>query len=336
MPTYWTQSNPGAGSTGSVTSLAAQLDTLELGLAHSLADLRRADDVFLDNWVGLAATGARSQLATLVATTEALKKASGKVQRALEDYAVEVADIKELAAVQIGKRDAAQQILQDQLVHDPGAFDPERGTSANEDLNEALAELSRLAIRRQIADSAALAGVRAAVASTWEVDPEDYPADREWYDQAGYEYEIDDPLGLSTSDYTAEEIMDIFKKYPGEIFPFDVSGSSTTFRDGAVFTLSDTIIRDGVPEPYETGAVIVTTTETSVKFTVISDDYFDGPGSTIEFSVVEVDGQWVLRKTATAVNANQVAANGAEWAAEQTWNIQADNLIAAVDKYADR
>lgn len=336
MTTHWTQSNPGAGSTGSVVSLASQLDTLERSLDTSLTDLRKADDVFHDNWVGQSAAGARKRLKNLVATTRAVEAAIGRVRRTLVDYASEVAEIKELAAVQIEKRNAAQQILQDQLVDDPGAFDPQRGSSANQQLEEALAALYRLSVRRQSADSAVLGDIRAAVATTWEVDPEDYPSDRAWYDQAGYQYEIDDALGYSADDYTAEEIMDLFKRYPGEIFPFDVSGSSSTFTDGAVFTLSDTIIGNGSAEPYETGDVVVTTTGTSVKFTVISDQYFDGPGSTIEFSVVEVDGEWVLRKTATAVGANQAAALGAEWAAEQTWNVQADNLRDIIDKYGDR
>lgn len=70
-----------------------------------------------------------------------------------------------------------------------------------------------------------------------------------------------------------------------------------------------------------------------MKFTVVSDRYFDGPGSTIEFSIVEVDGEWVLRKTAIAVDANQAAAIGAEWMAELTWNDQAENLKDVVDKY---
>ncbi|MCC4909219.1 hypothetical protein [Microbacterium sp. cx-59] len=127
--------------------------------------------------------------------------------------------------------------------------------------------------------------------------------------------------------------MDLFKKYPTDIFPFEVSGSSSTFTDGAVFTLSDTIVTDDLDEPYETGDVVVTTTDTSVKFTVISDQYFDGPGSTIEFSIVETDGEWVLRKTASAVNANSGAAFGAEWAAEQTWNVQSDHFKDVVAEH---
>lgn len=336
MGTQWTPGNPGAGSTGSLTSLAGQLNTVEESLDTGLADLRKADDVFLDQWVGQSAAGARSQLATLIAQSKAYGKAISKVRKALGTYATEVSEIKELAAIQIEKRTAAQETLQDQLVTDPGAFRPERGGSAQQDLQDAMTELNALATRRRNADDAVLADVRAAVATTWEVDPEDYPSDRLWFDQAGYEYVIDDDLGYSTDDYTAEELMDLFKKYPTEVFPFDVSGTSSTFKDGAVFTLSDTILTNGFDEIYETGDVVVTTTDMSVKFTVISDDYFDGPGSTIEFSIVEVDGEWVLRKTATAVNANQAAATGAEWGAERTWNIQTDNLKDIIDKYGKR
>lgn len=336
MSSQWTPGNPGAGSTGSLTSLAEQLDAVEKSLDSGRSDLRKADDVFLDQWVGQSAASARSQLTNLVAQTKKYETAITKVRKALEVYATEVSEIKELAAVQIEKKTAAQEALQDQLVTDPGAFRPERGGSAQQALEEAVNELRSLADRRQSADDAVLADVRAAVATTWEVDPEDYPSDREWYDRAGYEYVIDDDLGYSTDDYTAEELMDLFKEHPEEVFPFDVSGSSSTFKDGAVFRLSDTIITNDAGEPYEIGDVVVTTTDTSVKFTVISDEYFDGPGSTIEFSIVEVDGDWVLRKTATAVNANQAAAFGAEWAAEQTWNVQADNLKDVIEKYGDR
>lgn len=336
MSAQWTRGNPGVGSTGPLTSLATQLSTVEDRLDTGITDLKKADDVFLDQWVGQSADGARTQLATLIAQSKAYGKAITRVRKALDRYATEVAEIKELAAVEIEKRTAAQRILQDEVVTDPHAFEPDRGGIANEKLQKALAAIALLAERRKNADDDVLGEVRAAVATTWEVDPEDYPWDRTWSDRAGYEYVIDDETGVSTDDYTAEEIMDLFKKYPTEVFPFDVSGSSKTFKDGAVFTLSDTIVRDGFIEPYETGDVVVTTTDTSVKFTVISDAYFDGPGSTIEFSIVEVDGEWVLRKTATAVNANQAAATGAEWAAEQTWNIQADNLKDVIDKYGKR
>lgn len=336
MNAQWTQGNPGVGSTGSLTLIVRQLNTLERSLDSGLSDLRKADDVFLDQWVGRSAAGARAQLATLVVRTKAYEAGISKARKALDLYATEVYEIKELAAVQIEKRIAAQQTLQDQLVTDPGAFQPERGGSAQWVLEEALAELRALAARRQSADDAVLADVRAAVATTWEIEPEDYPSDRAWHDRVGYEYMIDDELGFSTDDYTAEELMELFKKYPGEVFPFEVSGSSNTFKDGAVFTLSDTVITNGLDEPYEIGDVVVTTTGTSVKFTVISDEYFDGPGSTIEFSIIDVDGEWALSKTATAVNANQAAAMGAEWAAEQTWNVQADNFKDVVDKYGGR
>lgn len=336
MGTQWTPGNPGAGSTASVTGLAEQLNTVEEKIDTALIELRKADDVFLDQWVGQSASGARSQLTSLITQSKAHEKAISKVRKALISYAAEVSEIKELAAVQIEKRTAAQEALQDQLVNDPGAFRPERGGGAQQDLQDAVTELQSLAARRRNADDAVLAEIRAAVATTWDVDPEDYPSARYWFDQAEYEYVIDDDLGYSTDDYTAEELMDLFKEHPTEVFPFDVSGSSKTFKDGAVFTLSDTILTNGSDEIYETGDVVVTTTDTSVKFTVISDAYFDGPGSTIEFSIVEVDGEWVLRKTATAVNANQAAATGAEWAAEQTWNVQADNLKDVIDKYGKR
>ena len=230
----------------------------------------------------------------------------------------------------------AQRQIQVELIHNPNAGDPLYGGSTSRALDDALAELSRLASRRKEADNLVLADIRTAVATTWDVEPDQYPANREWYDQSSYVYLIDDEFGLSTDDYTAAEIMTFFKNFPTEVFPFAVSGSASKFEDGAVFTLSDTIITDGLEEPYETGDVPVTTTDTSVKFTVISDTYFDGPGSTIEFSIVDVNGEYVLRKRADAVNANQVAALGAAWAAEQTWNVQAENLKQVVEKHRNQ
>ncbi|MEV8249639.1 hypothetical protein AB0O87_01780 [Microbacterium sp. NPDC076768] len=87
---------------------------------------------------------------------------------------------------------------------------------------------------------------------------------------------------------------------------------------------------DGQDSFYKTGDVVVATTPASARFTVVSDDYFDGPGSTIEFSIVEGDGEYMLRETAVALRA---AAALAELAAGWRWNDQANNLKDVVKKY---
>ncbi|MCC4909220.1 hypothetical protein [Microbacterium sp. cx-59] len=47
------------------------------------------------------------------------------VKKALDQYATEIQEIKQLTAVQIEIRTDAQEALQDELIHDPGAFGPE-------------------------------------------------------------------------------------------------------------------------------------------------------------------------------------------------------------------
>lgn len=102
--------------------------------------------------------------------------------------------------------------------------------------------------------------------------------------------------------------MDLFKAHQDKIFPFPAEGSPRGFGDGEVFELSDTL--PGEWGQMETGLVVVQTRVASVKFTVVSDTYFDGPGSTIEFSIVEPDGWFVLRKVADAQQADSRVATG--------------------------
>lgn len=154
----------------------------------------------------------------------------------------------------------------------------------------------------------------------WDVPSDEWPSQRSWEQQGSYEYEMRHPLRAGTDKYSAEELMDIFKSHPSEIFPFTVKGNADGFTDGAVFELSETLhFGLGI----ETGEVAVTTTDTSVKFTVISDGYFDGPGSTIEFSIVEDDGQFFLRKVADAHKAQLAIVPMVELGASFSWEEQA-------------
>ena len=329
----WTESDPGAGATASLRSLETELLSVASSLNGGLEDLRQqADDVFDGGWAGASADAAKSKMDALALKVESYASAAKGVGTAAGDYADEIAAIKNLARTAIAKRDAAYEQIQVELIEHPNSDGPEHYGPAQQARDEAIAELLKLARRREAADSAILGSVRAIVATTWNVDPEDCPSDRGWPNDATYDYSMDHPLGFSTDDYTAEELMDFFKAHPGEVFPFPVSGSSDVFEDGAVFTLEDTLV-EGIDLPFEAGDVVVTTTDTSVKFTVISDEYFDGPGSTIEFSIVEVGGQYVLRKVAHATDANAFVAMGVDSGASATWQEQADNLKDVVNKY---
>lgn len=206
----------------------------------------------------------------------------------------------------------------------------------------AIASLERLARRRQAADDAALRSVRSVIAENWNVQPGDWPADRSWEQQGSYTYDMKHSLGVKANQYTAKEIMDLFKAHPTEIFPFTVKGPAGGFKDGAVFELSDTL-GPGVDLEMATGQVIVKTTDTSVKFTVVGDTYFDGPGSTIEFSVVEEDGEFYLRKLADAAKVNNLVdttiALSEDWGAwflpgpNYTWTEQAENFKQVMQKH---
>lgn len=139
-------------------------------------------------------------------------------------------------------------------------------------------------------------------------------------------------LGVSTDNYTAEELMDLFKKHPSEIFPFAVTGDSAEFQDGAVFELSETLFFfDG---GIDTGRVLVNTTDTSVKFTVISDNYFDGPGSTIEFSIVEEGEEFAVRKVADAEEAQTGLGYAGPAGAYVAWSLQAAHFRNVINKYS--
>lgn len=331
MSKQWTSADPGAGSTGSLRSLQSKLTEVFSELEFGQSQLKNAKEVFKDSWTGKSATAAARMVVKLDRQIETLSSAAQGVRQAVSAYADEVSAIKNLAKIQIAKRNAAFEEINDALVTSPNA-EPQRFSQAAADRDEAIGELLKLATRRQEADTAVLVGVRAVLATTWEIAPEDYPEDRGWTNGGSYDYSMDHPLGFRTDQYTAKELMDFFKSHPGEVFPFPVSGTSNVFEDGAIFTLEDTLIKN-IPLPFETGQVVVTTTDTSVKFTVVSDTYFDGPGSTIEFSIVEVDGQYVLRKVAHATDVTMPVHLGAETGAGATWEEQAENLKRVVEKY---
>lgn len=78
----------------------------------------------------------------------------------------------------------------------------------------------------------------------------------------------------------------------------------------------------------------VGTTDTSVRFTVTSNDYFDGPGSWIEFTILERDQGFYLQQEASAHDVSiHVAAGIGAGLVEFPWTVQAANLRQAVLKH---
>lgn len=194
----------------------------------------------------------------------------------------------------------------------------------------AVARLSALAKRRQVADDTVLVSLRTVISGNWDIPPGDWPNERSEDQQGSYTYDMEYRIVPAASGHSAKELMDLFKAHPEEILPFIVKGSPGGFRDGEVFELSETLPL--VQRDTETGLVAVETTETSVKFTVVSDGYFAGPGSTIEFSIVERDGWLSLRKVADAKQAEHDVASIARFGAGLTWLEQAQNFWNVVNE----
>ena len=352
MGGQWTEEDPGAGSTGTLQSLATQLGKVAGVLDTDQTDIQRALGVFPDSWSGLAASAAKVRIEGLKKQAGALAGAAESVKKAVQSYATEIDAIKTLAGEQITIRDAAkkrEQTVTAKLQDPSASIAPAQRQELEAELKEAVnakdgavASLSRLAKRRQEADDIALKSVRSVIAEHWDVPPGDWPNERSGTQQCSYTYDMKHPLGVKASRYSAKELMDLFKAHPTEIFPFTVKGPAGGFTDGALFELSKTL---GLPigQEIETGDVTVQTTGTSVKFTVVSDGYFDGPGSTIEFSIVEEGGEFYLRQIADAGHVdNLISTNIAlseEWGIwflpgpGRTWDEQAENFAKVIRKY---
>lgn len=132
---------------------------------------------------------------------------------------------------------------------------------------------------------------------------------------------------------SAREVMELFKANPSRIFPFKVDGCSRFVTGAECTLLTATGTTPGyTPTPQNsTGLVGVDTTWQSVTFTVIAPGYFDGPGSTIEFSTwTDKDGTVYLQQVADAHGTPlsvwagvQFGIGGGAYAA---WELQAQNL----------
>lgn len=122
--------------------------------------------------------------------------------------------------------------------------------------------------------------------------------------------------------YSPEKVMKVFQDSPAKVFPFTVEACSK-FTAGA-----ECFLKTGAPTTNPNGWVGVDVTPTSTKFTVISEGYFDGPGSTIEFSTYEDDGVVHVKRQAEGHGADlpTFIGIGILHANEGPWDEQADNL----------
>jgi RHS repeat-associated protein len=155
---------------------------------------------------------------------------------------------------------------------------------------------------------------------------------RQWYQSGSYYYHEEQWLGVGLGGYSASEIANVFKDHPSDIFPFAIGGCSK-FVTGEQCRLENAspTLWDG------SGTVSVATTSTTVKFTVVSNDYFDAPGSTIQFSIVHRSDGYYLDQTAQARGSDILVTMGVGVSGEDfTWQWQAANLRQEVLKYGHK
>jgi RHS repeat-associated protein len=111
----------------------------------------------------------------------------------------------------------------------------------------------------------------------------------------GYNYTFRELLGRATPAINAVVAMRVFEAHPGQVFPFPIGGCPV-FRNNSVCTL--------FAGPSFVGGVgqvrVNLLTNTSFRFTVISQGYFDAPGSTITFATSESHGNLYLSQHGVA------------------------------------
>ncbi|QOT15368.1 hypothetical protein [Paenarthrobacter sp. YJN-5] len=165
--------------------------------------------------------------------------------------------------------------------------------------------------------------------------PATYLNQRGWHQIGSYKYEQRYPL-IDIQEYSAAAITKVFREHPKEIFPFPVEGCAT-FTEGATCRLKSAhpVILFGDRD----GTVRVNLkSETNVTFTVVSNDYFDAPGSTISFDIVQRGDVPVLTQTADAHGTNPIISLGINTTGQQwiPWFTQAAYLTSAVKKYGEK
>ncbi|MFJ8098311.1 hypothetical protein [Streptomyces griseofuscus] len=141
----------------------------------------------------------------------------------------------------------------------------------------------------------------------------------------GYGYTFTEDIGPVSKTGSPERAMEGFQETPQAIFPFPVTGCQH-FTDGGYCTL-----HAGPKFAHGIGTVRVATAATSFKFTVVSDEYFDAPQSTIEFSLKSRKGELYLSQHAIAHDSVTLAYLGTKAGyTKMTWNLMAHNLRGAL------
>ncbi|MFT4136627.1 hypothetical protein, partial [Microbacterium sp.] len=150
----------------------------------------------------------------------------------------------------------------------------------------------------------------------------------DWDMLLAYAYTYDWYLGPVAHVGSAEHAMSVFQQNPGKVFPFTVTGCPT-FSEGATCTLHNVVNapRNVAGALRATGTVKVSTSRTSVTFTVASKGYFDRVGSRITFRTYQRGGAVYLRQSTRVRYASLFAIIGVAFgAARRTWRTQARNL----------
>lgn len=324
--------SPISGVLASDQSFLADADTAIYRLHQSL-DLAIRGEI-------LDAAGART--ATALAHVRSVGRTLKSAEDAIEEYQDTVDEIKRKANAAEQQLAEASIVLSKTYIDSPTS-PPSRDeldsrermyAAAQSEHDDATATLNKMAQLRQAADDKLIAAIGDRAYDLVDVELlVRYPTDRrDQHHTETYAYHYSDKVA-DAEDFSPEEAMKIFQENPGDIFPFDIEGA-TSFVDGDTIRLLDATMQP-LPDWLvdDDGWVRVSTTPTSVTFTVISNDYFDGQGSTITFQTVERNGQIYLEQVADAHDANVLVKAGIDLGgAMDTWSIQADNFRDVLEK----
>lgn len=338
MSAQWTSRSPGRGDLGAFASFSAVLKSDQTFLADTDAGvdrLHRSLDLAIGGQTLEAASARMARTLTRAAKIATSLKA---VEAAIEEYKETVEEIKRKAAAAEQQRAEAAFELSKTYIDSPTSppsddeLDRRRRAyaKAQRELDEAELILSQMAELRQAADDRLIAVIGDRAYELVDIDLiTKYPTDRQdLHHTEKYDYHYTHRVA-SSDEFSAEEAMKIFQENPGDIFPFKIKDTDS-FVDGDTIRLLDTT---GRPVD-DDGWVRVSTTPTSVTFTVVSNDYFDGQGSTITFQTVERDGQIYLEQIADADDVNVFAEIGVTFGgAQDTWDTQADNFRDVLEEH---
>jgi RHS repeat-associated protein len=143
-----------------------------------------------------------------------------------------------------------------------------------------------------------------------------------------YRYTYEELIGPVSRTGSPESALPKFMAGAREVFPFPISGCD----DVAVG--ASCMLHPGPHWPgfiHGNGLVDVSEDDTSFTFTVMSDDYFDEPGSTITFRLSDRGGDLFLTQQAVGDARNVVLKAAAPAGAWADWQVQADNLRTLLD-----